>query len=302
MKHSVKVYRRWIRQRQMRGLHVPDMKESLKNKDAEIANHRCLHCGTEYLGKFCPNCGQSSKTNRFTIKGAIKDAATVLAKFDTGFMHTIISLFYRPGYMIREYLEGHRVCYFKPLKLLVFLSTIYIVVRFLLPGMEDANSVVQLSKDGEMGLNNVVQSSVLAKWLKFAIDAFVNNKLVSALVTVVFFAPPAKLCFSRTTYGKRMNLAEHFYARVYISCQTMVLAILCLFVDAIFSISSQSGAFYNILNIFLIIWDYAQLMKIRMWKSMWLCVLTYSLMMTAIIMLMILFFVILALTGNVANL
>ena len=29
---------------------------------------KCLNCGTEFEGKFCPECGQSAKTGRFTMR------------------------------------------------------------------------------------------------------------------------------------------------------------------------------------------------------------------------------------------
>lgn len=34
----------------------------------EVKTIRCLNCGKEFEGDFCPKCGQSAKTGRFTLR------------------------------------------------------------------------------------------------------------------------------------------------------------------------------------------------------------------------------------------
>ena len=46
---------------------------------------------------------------------------------DHGFSRNLIELLYRPGYMIRDYLKGKRVHYYKPFQTLFVLAALYIM-------------------------------------------------------------------------------------------------------------------------------------------------------------------------------
>ncbi|MDY2974910.1 MAG: hypothetical protein SOR67_04085, partial [Alloprevotella sp.] len=47
------------------------------NASAAVSNapsaphRRCLNCGTEFEGNFCPLCGQSAEVKRFTVKNVL---------------------------------------------------------------------------------------------------------------------------------------------------------------------------------------------------------------------------------------
>lgn len=89
--------------------------------------HRCLNCGTEFEGNYCPQCGQSAKTRRMTVSSLFQSLATAMFSFDKGFWKTLRGLFTRPGRMMGEYLRGRRASYGNPFSLLVILTTIFIV-------------------------------------------------------------------------------------------------------------------------------------------------------------------------------
>lgn len=91
--------------------------------------HICRGCGTEFVGNFCPRCGQSSKVeDRMTLWKTFLLFIDVWGLGNRGMVHTIRDLILRPGYLICDYLRGKRSSYFPPFKLLFLLTTLSLVV------------------------------------------------------------------------------------------------------------------------------------------------------------------------------
>ena len=81
----------------------------------------CLNCSTAYAGNFCPECGQKMNTQRVTFSAIIHEIPHSVFHIDKGFFFTFIQLLYRPGYAIKDYLQGKRVKYFTPIAYLLLL-------------------------------------------------------------------------------------------------------------------------------------------------------------------------------------
>lgn len=87
----------------------------------------CLNCGTTYTGNYCNRCGQSRNTPRYRLSNALKNIAGDFFNIDNGFGRTLLELLYRPGYMIRDFIGGKRVEYFRPFQTLFILAALYIM-------------------------------------------------------------------------------------------------------------------------------------------------------------------------------
>lgn len=121
---KVRKYTRWVHFKQIKGLsHKP------KHSRAE---HECKNCGERYEGNFCPTCGQTHKTPRYEIKNLIENLLSEAINIEHGFLRNFLELFWRPGYMVRDYLSGKRKDYHKPFQTIFVLATIYLVVAHLL--------------------------------------------------------------------------------------------------------------------------------------------------------------------------
>jgi len=83
----------------------------------------CLNCGRPIEGNYCSHCGQPVKFKRFDLKYI---GARLLDAFDLerGFLHTIIALFKHPGKAIRDYVDGKRINFYNPFKLLFITGAI----------------------------------------------------------------------------------------------------------------------------------------------------------------------------------
>ena len=90
--------------------------------------HECPTCGRHYVGNFCPQCGQSAKIGRYSLKNALLLYLDVWGLGNRGMFRTIRDLFLRPGYMIQDYLRGMQMAYFPPFKMLFLLATLSLLV------------------------------------------------------------------------------------------------------------------------------------------------------------------------------
>ena len=90
--------------------------------------HTCSTCGTSFRGNYCPRCGQSSRIGRYSLKQAFLLFLDVWGLGNRGMFRTMRDLLLRPGYMIRDYLQGMQMAYFPPFKMFFLLATFSILV------------------------------------------------------------------------------------------------------------------------------------------------------------------------------
>ena len=105
---------------------------------------KCACCGTEYVGNYCPRCGQSASVNRFSLKQALSLFLDVWDVNNRSVFRSIRDMLLRPGYMIRDYLNGMQAAYFSPFKMFFLLATLSLLVEngfFFGPG-ESKNSAM----------------------------------------------------------------------------------------------------------------------------------------------------------------
>ena len=95
----------------------------------------CTNCGLEYTGRVCPQCGQAGTWSRFTWRQTILNFLDIWGLGNRPMYRTLHDLFYRPGYMARDYLEGQRQYYFPPFKLLALVVVLLMFIS-LLPGAD----------------------------------------------------------------------------------------------------------------------------------------------------------------------
>lgn len=90
----------------------------------------CLNCDTELTGRFCSGCGQKADTHRINAKHFIMhDLVHGVWHLDRGLLYTLKSLFTRPGYMAKDYIEGKRVQYYNIFYLILLLFPVLFMAK-----------------------------------------------------------------------------------------------------------------------------------------------------------------------------
>lgn len=115
---------------------------SVATSGAAAAAPLCANCGTPVPLRFCGNCGQRRDHALRSLWHFLREATEDLTHADSRLWSTLAALMFRPGFLTREFLEGHRARYLPPLRLYLVLS----VVFFLIIGSVDQETrVVKIS-------------------------------------------------------------------------------------------------------------------------------------------------------------
>lgn len=97
----------------------------------------CANCGSALAGEFCAACGQKRLRDADRRLGhLLRQALTVATDLDGRFWSSLRALFFRPGLLSRDYLDGRRRRWMAPMALFLLANVLY----FVLPtGVTDFN-------------------------------------------------------------------------------------------------------------------------------------------------------------------
>lgn len=258
-----------------------------KKQNAEV---ECLNCGNHYNGNFCPRCGQTASTKRITLKDTLHNIFASIIAGDDVFFRTCRDLLWRPGYMVNDYLYGKRSSYFRPIQMLVRMVAVFVLLSFVF-GQEA--SVLTLVD--EQTMEEHVHSENLAKAITI-LSSLLSNKVFSSLALAFVCVIPFKLLYRRCTVvradGKRttLNVAEHFYALVYVACMNMLFAFFFMLLKWAGVNAMDLISYENLLFIVAPIWLYRQLFDISWLRSIMLGILAMLTTLIGIVLLVLLTF------------
>lgn len=87
----------------------------------EVVMRNCLNCGTLSSGNYCPNCGQSMSVGRMKSQSLFKQFLCSFLRLDPVFLKTLGLLIVKPWKVIKDYLDGHQICFSSPVTTLVII-------------------------------------------------------------------------------------------------------------------------------------------------------------------------------------
>lgn len=96
-------------------------------KNQEVSKYDfiiCPNCGTEEVGKYCPNCGQSNKDFNKPLKEVVGDLLDSI-NLDIRLLNTLFPFFTKPGFLAQEYFKGKRKKYVPPIRMYMFVSIVF---------------------------------------------------------------------------------------------------------------------------------------------------------------------------------
>lgn len=88
----------------------------------------CLNCGTAITDKFCPHCGQKSEVSRLTWHSLGEEIFHFFTHIEKGFFLTVSQLIIYPGRLMKNYLDGKRKEYHKPVGFLLIWITVFLLI------------------------------------------------------------------------------------------------------------------------------------------------------------------------------
>ena len=224
--------------------------------------HVCPTCGTQFEGNYCPRCGQSAKIGRYSFKNAFLLFLDVWGLGNRGMFRTIRDLILRPGYMIRDYLQGMQMAYFPPFKLFFLLIAVSLLVE---TGMNirGANRVEEymavfdeMAKDNEamaeqdakaaqqqtMSAEEQERAAKAGEVRKELNDNLVENSkaltiwinkhiTIVTFILLLLFSGPLYLFFRHCPNIPDMRFSEFFVSVIYFTNMTSIISIIFAFFD-----------------------------------------------------------------------
>lgn len=240
---------------------------------------KCLNCGTEFEGKYCPECGQSADTKRFTVRFIFDNLLRAILSNDGGVWITLKSLFIRPGEMMLDIIHGKRKSYFSPFPMLFLTLSLYVII-FTFTGSKNNDfggfvndSPIELAVD----TTNMTQEQIESQHMVHKIEVLVAKimKMYSRHYTTFFILTiPVYLLSARVVYGKRnrkkYNWGEYSIPIVY---SLILLILFKSLVSIAYYISSNMAAvmdnFTVIVNIIAFTACFKKMVEFSTLKTIW---------------------------------
>jgi len=119
----------------------------------------CANCGAALAGPFCGQCGQRAHLHR-SIGEVVHEVVHGVTHFDGRFWTTLPMLLFRPGQLIRSYVDGQRARHIAPVPL--FLMVVFLMF-FVLSFAHLPQDAIEV--DGNANINASQREAELAKAL-----------------------------------------------------------------------------------------------------------------------------------------
>lgn len=172
----------------------------------------CKNCENPVVGNFCAHCGQRTSVGRQTFRSFMNELSESVFQLNRGLLYTVKELTVRPGYTIRQYLEGKRKSHYRPLAFVLLLSTIY----FLLSRAVGADTILD---NFLFGFSNASEASEYGESITPVLQWFSKNFAYSSLLLLPVFSLATYISFS----GLGKNYLEHIIINSFITGQQAII-------------------------------------------------------------------------------
>jgi hypothetical protein len=215
----------------------------------------CQNCGHVFTGKYCPECSQRADTHRITWHYIWHELPHSIWHVDKGIAFTLRELFTRPGYTIREFLDGKRVNHYRPLALVLLLGALLVFLSQSLGVRMSAQVQQTFSDAGD-------SPSEALKAFQSEVNQFTEkNQTLISLLTIPITSFFLWLFFRK----KSRNYPEHLVANTFLAVVSFFLSLILIVLikiaggtmagfAAAFSLISLASFGYHV-------WGYLQLFK-----------------------------------------
>lgn len=176
----------------------------------------CKNCHNEFEGAFCNHCGQNANVKRLNAHYLFNEFPSSIFQVDKGFFFTVHQLFIRPADAIKDFINGKRKPYFKPLAFLLLTSSIYILLNYLL----DKNTFFESFIEGY--LESYREAHDLTEKEVSNIQS-VNWIIKNQTYVILFFIPIISIASYVVYYRFRLNYVEHLVLNIYVIGQQMII-------------------------------------------------------------------------------
>ena len=226
----------------------------------------CHNCGNEFEGNFCPICGQRAELGRVGWNSIRENIAVLWGLDSRSLTYTLVQLLGRPGYLVRDYISGHRQVSFPPVKMLVIVCLFVVIFE----------SVFHLENDVLTIKFNIQAVDDIIGWIN-------SQKNWATLLVQSLLILPTWLVFRFAPGYPRHTLPEGFFLQVFLSVQALILSFFGYWSGTVELVLCEVYTYIT----------YRQLFGYRWWSTLWrlaVVILAQVAVMLIVVVIMIYFF------------
>jgi Protein of unknown function (DUF3667) len=185
--------------------------------------HTCKSCGHVFVGAYCNLCGEKViEPKDRSMQVFLRNILIAVTFADNRFIKTLWLTIKNPGFLSKEYADGRRVHYLRPLQLFFVLNLIY----FLFPILQLFSSSLRTQMYylfhsalvRPMVIERVVQEGLSINGFALIYDAKTTGLAKLLMVIFVFLASlPLSLIFRK----KNRYFTDHVALSVELACYNM---------------------------------------------------------------------------------
>jgi len=189
----------------------------------------CKSCGNQFIGSYCNLCGEKVITHKDrSFHTFLSNVLIAITFADNRFIKTLWLTIKNPGFLSKEYANGRRVNYIRPLQLFFILNLIY----FLFPALQLFNSSLRTQMNylfhSELVREIVIQRLAHDRMTYGGFELIYDAKTVGlAKMLIIVFVTLAAIPLSLIFRKKNRYFTDHTALAVELACFNM-------FVNAIF--------------------------------------------------------------------
>jgi len=106
----------------------------------------CPNCGFPAEKNYCAQCGQETHLHKETFWALVLHFIGHYFHYDSKFWQTLKTLWFKPGKLSKDYIEGKRARYIPPISLYIFISAVYFICSFTLKEYQEKGNHEAISQ------------------------------------------------------------------------------------------------------------------------------------------------------------
>ena len=222
-------------------------RKPIQFSDQGLEEHCCANCGHTYSGNYCPVCGQKAGDKRITWRLVGQNFLKAWGIDSSSLPNTLLQLILRPGYLIGDYLDGHRRVSYPPVNTLFVVTVVYLIITKMF---------------GITRLEYFSYSDVRAKYAFFvdAINWMIDNPAWGMMFITLMFVIPTWFFFRFAPRHSCHTFAEGILIQIYMATIVLIATFISYLTEWYVLV---------VLSIVYYYFTYRQLFGYRFWGTLW---------------------------------
>ena len=222
--------------------------------------HRCKNCELNFVGKYCPRCGQEADSGGKSEWKNLKEG--ILEPFDIekrSLPRTLWQLLWRPGYLIDDYLSGKRQRYSAPINTLILVGVVFMMIQNLIGSEAVTQAELYVPGEGRLFIDDYMAWSA-------------KNKGWSYMVACLYVMLTTWVFFDHSPRHNRHTLVQGLYIQVFLFTEMLMIGIFFDFIELFVEVNDAIVLLWAFFYLFAL----GPLFGYGIWGTLWrsvLCIL-----------------------------